>query len=102
MSAHSKYKVDVDAIYQRLYDKIHYHLLSNGIKTFLVAGFILFLVWFNITKHLDKLSQYCKNIDLDQEYEPLQFARQEKIDEFKQVADSINSMQVQLRSSFAP
>ncbi|MGI2192850.1 ATP-binding protein [Shewanella baltica] len=93
-------QVDVDAIYQRLYDKAIIILLSNGIKTFLVAGFILFLVWFNITKHLDKLSQYCKNIDLDQEYEPLQFARQEKIDEFKQVADSINSMQVQLRSSF--
>lgn len=93
-------QVDVDAIYQRLYDKAIIILLSNGIKTFLVAGFILFLVWFNITKHLDKLSQYCKDIDLDQEYEPLQFARQEKIDEFKQVADSINSMQVQLRSSF--
>jgi C4-dicarboxylate-specific signal transduction histidine kinase len=66
-----------------------------------VAGFILFLVWFNITKHLDKLSQYCKNIDIDHEYEPLQFDRHEKIDEFKQVADSINSMQVQLRSSFS-
>lgn len=94
-------QVDVDAIYQRLYDKAIIILLSNGIKTFLVAGFILFLVWFNITKHLDKLSQYCKNIDIDHEYEPLQFDRHEKIDEFKQVADSINSMQVQLRSSFS-
>ncbi|MBP6517672.1 MULTISPECIES: ATP-binding protein [unclassified Shewanella] len=94
-------QVDVDAIYQRLYDKAIIILLSNGIKTFLVAGFILFLVWFNITKHLDKLSQYCKNIDIDHEYEPLQFVRHEKIDEFKQVADSINSMQVQLRSSFS-
>ncbi|MGL4712009.1 MAG: ATP-binding protein, partial [Shewanella sp.] len=51
-------------------------------------------------QHLDKLSQYCKNIDIDQEYEQLAFNRREKIDEFKQVADSINNMQAQLRNSF--
>ncbi len=93
-------QVDMDAIYDRLYDKAILILLSNGIKTFLVAGFILFLVWYNITKHLDKLSKYCKRINLDTDFEPLQFERKEKIDEFKQVADAINSMQGQLRSSF--
>lgn len=93
-------QVDMDAIYQRLFDKAILILLSNGIKTFLVAGFILFLVWYNITKHLDKLSNYCKRINLDTDFEPLQFERKEKIDEFKQVADAINSMQGQLRSSF--
>lgn len=93
-------QVDMDAIYQRLFDKGILILLSNGIKTFLVAGFILFLVWYNITKHLDKLSNYCKRINLDTDFEPLQFERKEKIDEFKQVADAINSMQGQLRSSF--
>ncbi|MDN5530041.1 MAG: histidine kinase, partial [Shewanella sp.] len=86
-------QVDMDAIYDRLYDKAILILLSNGIKTFLVAGFILFLVWYNITKHLDKLSKYCKRINLDADFEPLQFERKEKIDEFKQVADAINSMQ---------
>lgn len=93
-------QVDMDAIFQRLYDKAILILLSNGIKTFLVAGFILFLVWYNITKHLDKLSHYCKQINLDVEYEPLQFDRKEKADEFKQVADAINNMQNQLRHSF--
>lgn len=93
-------QVDMDAIYQRLYDKAILILLSNGIKTFLVAGFILFLVWYNITKHLDKLSNYCKRINLDADFEPLQFERKEKADEFKQVADAINSMQGQLRNSF--
>lgn len=93
-------QVDMDAIFQRLYDKAILILLSNGIKTFLVAGFILFLVWYNITKHLDKLSHYCKQINLDVEYDPLQFDRKEKADEFKQVADAINNMQNQLRHSF--
>lgn len=93
-------QVDMDAIYQRLYDKAILILLSNGIKTFLVAGFILFLVWYNITKHLDKLSNYCKRINLEADFEPLQFERKEKADEFKQVADAINSMQGQLRHSF--
>ncbi|MFB2659846.1 sensor histidine kinase [Shewanella mangrovisoli] len=94
-------QVDMDAIYQRLYDKAILILLSNAIKTFLVAGFILFLVWYNITKHLDKLSNYCKRIDLDTDVEPLAFDRKQKVDEFTQVADAINNMQSQLRGSFA-
>lgn len=93
-------QADLNAVYSRLWDRAVLILLSNGVKTFLVAGFILFLVWINITKHLLLLSKYCQNIDLDEKFEPLAFRKRSKRDEFDQVADAINDMQHQLRSSF--
>ncbi len=93
-------QADLNAVYSRLWDRAVLILLSNGVKTFLVAGFILFLVWINITKHLLSLSKYCQNIDLDDEFEPLAFKKRAKRDEFDLVADAINDMQHQLRSSF--
>lgn len=93
-------QADLNAVYSRLWDRAVLILLSNGVKTFLVAGFILFLVWINITKHLLLLSKYCQNIDLDDRFEPLAFRKRSRRDEFDQVADAINDMQHQLRSSF--
>ncbi|WP_394130277.1 ATP-binding protein [Shewanella maritima] len=93
-------QADLNTIYQRLYDKAIIILLSNAIKTFLVAGFILFLVWLNVTKHLLKLSQYCEQISLDTPFTPLEFDRKNKQDEFSLVADAINTMQQQVRASF--
>ena len=93
-------QADLNIIYDRLYDKAILILLSNAIKTFLVAGFILFLVWLNITQHLLKLSQYCDRISLEKPFEPLQFDHKNK-DEFSLVANAINTMQQQVRASFA-
>jgi signal transduction histidine kinase len=94
-------QADLNIIYDRLYDKAILILLSNAIKTFLVAGFILFLVWLNITQHLLKLSQYCEQISLDKPFNPLVFDHKSKRDEFAMVAKAINSMQQQVRASFA-
>lgn len=94
-------QADLNIIYDRLYDKAVLILLSNAIKTFLVAGFILFLVWLNITQHLLKLSQYCEQISLDKPFNPLVFDHKSKRDEFAMVANAINSMQQQVRASFA-
>ncbi|QBF82472.1 histidine kinase [Shewanella maritima] len=94
-------QADLNNVYDRLYDKAIVILLSNAIKTFLVAGFILFLVWLNITKHLHRLSEYCAQISLDKPFEPLSFLRKPADDEFAQVADAINTMQQQVRASFA-
>ncbi|QIR15697.1 sensor histidine kinase [Shewanella aestuarii] len=93
-------QADLNIIYDRLYDKAILILLSNAVKTFLVAGFILFLVWLNITQHLLKLSQYCEKISLDKVFEPLKFDRNAAQDEFTLVANAINSMQQQVRASF--
>lgn len=93
-------QADLNVLYDRLYDKAIIILLSNAIKTFLVAGFILYLVWLNITKHLHRLSQYCVKISLDKPFEALSFDRPATQDEFSLVADAINTMQKQVRASF--
>jgi signal transduction histidine kinase len=93
-------QADLNVIYDRLYDKAILILLSNAIKTFLVAGFILLLVWFNVTKHLRQLSQYCDDISLDHDFTPLDFNRKPQHDEFSLVADAVNTMQRQIRGSY--
>jgi signal transduction histidine kinase/HAMP domain-containing protein len=93
-------QADLDVIYQKIYDKAVIILLSNGIKTFLVAGFILFLVWLHVTKHLLTLSQYCNEINLHRPFTPLKFQRKKMNDEFTDVAHAINEMQNQVRLSF--
>ncbi|QYK00948.1 sensor histidine kinase [Shewanella psychrotolerans] len=94
-------QADLQEVYNKLLDRAIIILLSNAIKTFIVAGFILFLVWFLVTRHLHKLSEYSQNIDLDTDFEPLVFVKNShKNDEFWLVAEAINQMQRQLRTSF--
>jgi signal transduction histidine kinase len=92
-------QADLNFIYNKLYDKAILILLSNGVKTFLVAGFILFLVWIHVTKHLLSLSQYCNEIDFKKPFIPLKFERKAFKDEFHHVAQAINHMQHQMRLS---
>lgn len=49
-------QADLRVVYEKLLDRAIVILLSNAIKTFIVAGFILFLVWYLVTRHLHKLS----------------------------------------------
>ena len=95
-------QADLKAVYQKLLDRAIIILLSNAIKTFLVAGFILFLVWYMVARHLHTLSLYCQRLDLDSPFEPLTFDQNNKQgDEFHQVSSAINTMQQQLRTSFS-
>lgn len=95
-------QADLKAVYQKLLDRAIIILLSNAIKTFLVAGFILFLVWYMVARHLHTLSLYCQRLDLDSPFEPLRFDQNDKQgDEFHQVSAAINTMQQQLRTSFS-
>ncbi|RTR31670.1 sensor histidine kinase [Shewanella atlantica] len=95
-------QADLKAVYEKLLDRAIIILLSNAIKTFIVAGFILFLVWYFVTRHLHRLSQYCQQIDLDSPAIPLTFDKNDKKeDEFQQVSLAINGMQNQIRRSFS-
>ncbi|QYJ75940.1 ATP-binding protein [Shewanella sp. FJAT-52076] len=93
-------QADLNAVYERIYDKAIIILLSNAIKTFLVAGMILILVWLNITRHLNTLAAYCQDISVEYEYQPLTFQKRGAQNEFDQVALAINEMQEQLHRSF--
>jgi len=95
---------DLVIVYQRLLKKALFILLSNGIKTFLVAVFIVFLVRSMITNPLASISKYIKK------YNPLEKrsltlnkghdSKSADYDEIDQVIESINVMNLEVHNSY--
>ncbi|MBT3361630.1 MAG: hypothetical protein HN403_18555 [Rhodospirillales bacterium] len=54
----------LEGIYARLWNKALVILLSNGVKTFLVAVFMFLLFQYLVTRHLRKLAEHVKNTDI--------------------------------------
>jgi len=92
----------LERVYQRLIDKTVDILVSNAIRTFLVAGFILLVFYFLVTRHLIDIAAFVRNQDLEQEAQPLRLERKPgKQDELDLVVDELNQMRESLRRSFA-
>lgn len=83
-------------IYQQLLDTVIVILISQAIKTFLVSIFILFLFYYLVTRHLEKIAEYSAKLELSSKSEPLVLQRTKfkkyHDDELKRVVDSINRM----------
>ncbi|WP_415902442.1 ATP-binding protein [Neptuniibacter sp. QD29_5] len=93
----------IDNVYNRLISKAGVILISNGIKTFLVAGFILLVVWLHITRHLQAISTYLRDMDVFTLSKPLSLNKRnppEKQDEIDTVALSINEMRDSIYNSY--
>ncbi|HEY5649333.1 MAG TPA: response regulator, partial [Nitrospiria bacterium] len=90
----------LDNVYQRTLNKAVIILLSNGLKTFLVAGFIFILFRNWVTRYLDKIADYARHLRLDQSNRPLDLGRKaaspDTEDELDQVASAINEMRQNL------
>lgn len=85
----------LEGIYQRLLRRVVILLISNGIKTFLVAGFILLLLRNSLTKPLERLAAYVQTIDIQhQQPAPFLFDRSPAFDgdELGQVGDALNDL----------
>ena len=95
----------LERVYQRLIDKTVDILVSNAIRTFLVAGFMLLLFHFLVTRHLIDIAGFVRKQDLDQAVEPLQLDRkpgnQHRSDELDLVVNELNQMHENLQKSFA-
>jgi PAS domain S-box-containing protein len=53
----------VDRVLARLWDRLLVTLLSNAIKTLLVAGFMLLVFQYLVTRHLTRLAAFVRGID---------------------------------------
>lgn len=85
--------VSLKGVYHRLYNKIWVILVSNAIKTSLVAIFIYFLFHQFVTRHLSKISKFSETHNLLSSNEPLTLDRSKrKPDEFDTLVNSINDM----------
>lgn len=57
----------LDNVYNRLLNKALTIFLSNAVKTFLVAGFMLILFYRLVTRHIQKIASFVEQHDIDSE-----------------------------------
>ncbi len=89
-------------VYVRTVNRVGVILLSNGIKTFLVAIFMFLVVYWIFTRHLESLTNFASKMDFDNPKEPLRLSRgflSGKRDEIDSLVDAINAMQERLFDS---
>ena len=94
----------LEQVYRQLIDRGVVILVSNAFKTFLVAGFMLILFHFFISRHLVDIAEYLHLQDIDEEYSPLRLQRNKAVsargDELDLVVDKINLAQQNLQNSY--
>lgn len=91
-------------IYERLWKKFWVILISNGIKTFIVAGFMFFIFQVLVTRHLHSLAEKSRHIDTDTLEEPLRLDReftegQHEEDELDVLVNSLNEMKQKIAAN---
>jgi len=92
----------LQGIYQRLRSRILVVLVSNGIKTFVAAFFILLIIQYVITRHLTTMAKFTQRLDLDKLDSRLVLDRTRwktsEPDELDQVVTALNDMRERMRS----
>lgn len=86
----------LSGVYRRLFNRVWVILVSNAIKTFLVAAFILFIFHILVTKHLARIADFARKLDVKKLGKRLSLERKtdptHKPDELAQVTNAINEM----------
>ncbi|EDY86199.1 PAS sensor diguanylate cyclase and phophodiesterase [gamma proteobacterium HTCC5015] len=88
--------VNLNNVYARLIDKAVVILFTQMVKTMMVSLFILFIIRAMVTRHLNRMADYAKNLNLNNLDEPLALSRREtrlnKNDELAYVVRALNEM----------
>ncbi len=96
---------DLDAVYDRLYEKVFIILSSQALKTFLVSFFILFLFYLLVGRHLDTLARSARGLSLNSLGTPITLQRQKRVkeppDELDAVVDALNAMRLKMAEEVA-
>ncbi len=98
---------NLEDVVQRLGQKFWLILISQAVKTFFVSFFILFIIYYLVTRHLKNLARYTSALSFDKQAlaSPLVLDRQvsnpASVDELGQVVNAINDMQVQLAGAMS-
>ena len=98
-----KVEVGLDGVYRRLLGRGVVILATECAKAFLVALFILYIVNRWVTRHLEAMAGYARELSLDRlGREPLRLQRKDRRgDELDQVAASLNDMSRELARELA-
>lgn len=87
----------LDHVYGRLLGEALIILLSNGVKTFLVAVFMLFLIYYQVTRHLLAISRFVHQLSLVEAQPPLTLDRAPREDELRTTVMALNHMHARLK-----
>lgn len=94
----------LNGVYTRLRNRVFVILLAQGVKTFMVSLFILFLFQLLVGRHLGAIAQFLAisegnhlNERLELEREPSKYTKDDELD---LVVNTINQMRQSLKSSF--
>lgn len=92
----------LSGVYRRLADKALVILLSQGIKTFIVSLFILYIVHRMVTRHLTEVARFMGDFQLHQPGPPLVLDRAApaEADEFDSMVSRFNAMCEDLRQAY--
>ena len=91
--------------YQNVIDQALAIVSSNALKTFLISGFMLFLFYHLIAKHLKRIAEYAEGVSIENLENVLVLDRQEnesdKQDELDVLVDSFHLMQRNITHSIS-
>ena len=95
-------EASLSEVYARLQQKAVVILLSQGVKTFLVSLFILYIVSRLITSHLVHISDRVSRFEISQQQPPLALNRRPppEPDELDQVVTAFNTLSKNLRQAY--
>ena len=93
----------LSGIYYRLMDTAAFILVTQGIKTFLVSLFILYIVHRLITRHLFSIADFADDFDVRTPAPPLRLQRvtPRRSDELDWVVTAFNNMSAGLQRAYA-
>lgn len=96
---------DLTGVYQRLWEKFWIILSTNTVKTFLVAGFMLWLFHRLVTRHLQRVAEFASHRNTTNLDERLVLDRPKHAsngaDEFDRMTEALSLMQSSLAGSLA-
>ncbi|WP_320174677.1 ATP-binding protein [Maridesulfovibrio sp.] len=90
---------DLDNVFKRLRLRVFVVLLTQAVKTFLVALFILMIIHYMVTRHLQTMAEYAQEMDISTLGRELVLKRRKKNskpDEIDRVAEAFNEMRLNL------
>lgn len=95
-------KADMASVHDRLREKVMVILASQGVKTFIVSLFTLYIVHRLITRHLVTIAQYFSRYDAHGSAPPLKLSRRQPStpDELDQLTASFAAMAANLEAAY--
>jgi PAS domain S-box-containing protein len=85
----------LDEVYSRIKKRVLVILMTQGVKIFILSLFIIAILHYMVTRHLQELAEYAREIDLnhlDREFVLRRSREYKKPDEFDMVVKAFNDM----------